>query len=321
MDQIFDGAFATIIALSGDDANSGLPRVGSRSNSISQAVADFGNENQLLSRMPTLKQQLQRSIWSQRAWTFQEGILSRRCLFFTHHQVYFGCNKTGYCESVNGIATTERTLHYESSPEAYDENFDSFSVLLRNPFTKTSSNSSPYGSEKLYDKDVKPMSLTPTYEKYELYDQIIGRYVAKELSYDLDSLNTVSGLLKCLETHIFYEEMYFGLPVADFRHSLSWKQEVMFPHEHEMRQRARRRVCFPSWSWAGWDLKGSIRTRDEIYWWPTIPRPPLRIWTPDGRCLEPHDSPARRPYMSYPGNIVPERQLLDGLYTISGPEL
>jgi hypothetical protein len=32
------------------------------------------------------------SIWNSRGWTFQEALLSQRCLVFCANQVYFTCN-------------------------------------------------------------------------------------------------------------------------------------------------------------------------------------------------------------------------------------
>lgn len=44
----------------------------------------------LVSRPPELV--IQDSQWNQRGWTFQERLLSRRCLMFTEGQVYFQCH-------------------------------------------------------------------------------------------------------------------------------------------------------------------------------------------------------------------------------------
>jgi hypothetical protein len=41
---------------------------------------------------------LERCTWSTRGWTFQEGLLSRRCLIFTADQIYWQCQKSTWCE-------------------------------------------------------------------------------------------------------------------------------------------------------------------------------------------------------------------------------
>ena len=94
------GAWATIISLSGRSARSGLPRVGTLPGVVAQLSCEIGGQR-LLSVMPTLSQQISWSPWVSRAWTFQEGLPSPRCLFFTNHQVYFECNSVQCCESLD----------------------------------------------------------------------------------------------------------------------------------------------------------------------------------------------------------------------------
>lgn len=40
------------------------------------------------------------SSWNKRAWTFQERILSRRCLFFAEGRVYFQCRSTSFSQDI-----------------------------------------------------------------------------------------------------------------------------------------------------------------------------------------------------------------------------
>ena len=44
------------------------------------------------------KTYLQKSTWDTRGWTFQEKVLSRRCLFFMEEQVYWECQRASWCE-------------------------------------------------------------------------------------------------------------------------------------------------------------------------------------------------------------------------------
>ncbi|KAF2812186.1 HET-domain-containing protein, partial [Mytilinidion resinicola] len=95
MDLIYQGAFATIIALDGTDANSGLSGMGPKASRVPQVVAKFGS-CQVASRCPSLGQQLESSPWMRRGWTYQEMVLSQRRIVFTQHQVYFRCDEM-YC--------------------------------------------------------------------------------------------------------------------------------------------------------------------------------------------------------------------------------
>jgi len=51
------------------------------------------------------------SPWNQRAWTYQEGVLSPRCLYFAEGEVYFECNLVHCRES---ISETNSSLHNAS---------------------------------------------------------------------------------------------------------------------------------------------------------------------------------------------------------------
>lgn len=108
MSSIYRGAWATIVALDAKDVYSGIARTGYRPGS-GPAAADLPTTQlvctwegqQLLSVQPTLSQQVTQSIWQTRAWTYQEAVISPRCLYFTKTQVYFECNTMQCCESID----------------------------------------------------------------------------------------------------------------------------------------------------------------------------------------------------------------------------
>jgi hypothetical protein len=54
----------------------------------------------LVSSCPPVSTLIQTSKWATRGWTYQEARLSRRCLFFTEHQVYIVCRETTRSEAV-----------------------------------------------------------------------------------------------------------------------------------------------------------------------------------------------------------------------------
>jgi hypothetical protein len=66
-------------------------------NSPANVLQDY----ELRTVMPTLCQQIPQSNWTTRAWTYQEALLSPRCLYFTPHQVYFECSLVQCCESLD----------------------------------------------------------------------------------------------------------------------------------------------------------------------------------------------------------------------------
>ncbi|KAF5637781.1 heterokaryon incompatibility (HET) domain protein [Fusarium sp. NRRL 52700] len=98
MDMVYNLATVTLIAACGKNANFGLPGVSSTSRQ-EQPVID--SDGQTYVTFDTqLEARIKRSPWWSRAWTYQEGIFSTRCLFFTETEVYFECNTSWTHESL-----------------------------------------------------------------------------------------------------------------------------------------------------------------------------------------------------------------------------
>jgi hypothetical protein len=98
MDAIYNSAYVTIAAASGNSANSGLPGI-SRPRAVSQIIENV-DRLQFTIPLPTyMDLESDPSIyWNSRGWTFQEKILSKRLLVFTDYQVYFQCSNMVWCE-------------------------------------------------------------------------------------------------------------------------------------------------------------------------------------------------------------------------------
>ncbi|KAF2867743.1 heterokaryon incompatibility protein-domain-containing protein, partial [Massariosphaeria phaeospora] len=94
MDLIYENADLTIVAAAGQNDQYGLPGIGTRADTQAkrppQPAATIGNL-QLVSSLPDIELYLSESKWSTRGWTYQEALLSRRCLMFFTSQVYFVC--------------------------------------------------------------------------------------------------------------------------------------------------------------------------------------------------------------------------------------
>ena len=82
--SIYQGAWITLIDLSGTSAESGIPRL-SRTVHFDQLSCQLAGGSTVVSLMPTLSQQIWTCPWVQRAWTLQEGLLSARCLYVSDH--------------------------------------------------------------------------------------------------------------------------------------------------------------------------------------------------------------------------------------------
>ncbi|TRX94471.1 hypothetical protein FHL15_004626 [Xylaria flabelliformis] len=127
MDHIYENATMTIVAMAGSDDTYGLPGVGtepivSRNEPAKATLAG----HTLVSLNPDILASVRNSEWSTRAWTFQEALLSRRCLLFTPDQVYFICRTTYWSEFLPNFPDIK--LH---SGDSADTQFDPDSVASR----------------------------------------------------------------------------------------------------------------------------------------------------------------------------------------------
>jgi hypothetical protein len=98
MDLVYRRAQATIIAAAGSDPTFGPPGVSS-ARGVHQASIKM--EAISLAAFPYDPwMPVRNSTWENRAWTFQEGLLSPRRIFFTGEQMVFNCSAGWHCETI-----------------------------------------------------------------------------------------------------------------------------------------------------------------------------------------------------------------------------
>lgn len=100
MGAIYRGADLTIIASAGQDSNHGLPGVGTTRRK-EQLLVELDSWTVLWTGPDPMKE-TDNSTWWRRGWTFQEGVLSRRRLFFTDRQSWFECGNAWWKEGYDG---------------------------------------------------------------------------------------------------------------------------------------------------------------------------------------------------------------------------
>jgi hypothetical protein len=88
MSIIYGCATLTIVALSGQSSNAGLPGVSSPRR---MPVKETVNGRTLFTMPSETSAELDTSLWITRAWTLQERFLSTRILYFSDTQVWFDC--------------------------------------------------------------------------------------------------------------------------------------------------------------------------------------------------------------------------------------
>lgn len=253
MSIIYRGAETTIIALSGETANSGLARMPSNDAMYPQLRCCV-NGKRLVGLMPTLSQQVWSSTWGSRAWTLQEALLSCRCLYISEHQLYFECNAMQCSESLNEARSW---VHQTYRDEEFLRNGHSEPMIgagvLRSPFV---------GSSQVNDR-------------LRQYTVLANLYSYRNMTDPEDALNAFYGIIHYLE-EIGYKEGFFGgLPTEDMNWALLWDSK--WPSDQRKR--------FPTWSWAGWEAALAEATPLDVtkpHQFPVW----LRMWKLDSKQKE-----------------------------------
>ncbi|CAH0053705.1 unnamed protein product [Clonostachys solani] len=135
MDSIYRQSVITIVAASGANADAGIPGVRPETRHLEQHTLqargvpfiDSVDSNQLgLLPFDAEPMWVSDTPWAQRAWTFQEGLVSRRLLFFTAEQVYWSCRRGLLSEDTvehfsleDGDAEPKRDLYNKFDPKEY----------------------------------------------------------------------------------------------------------------------------------------------------------------------------------------------------------
>jgi len=236
MNLIYRGAEITVTAAAGTDAKSGLAGVGGTSR-IPQHSLRIGNVS-IVSSMHVPRCSIENSTWWTRAWTYQEGILSRRRLVFTEHEVYFEC----------------MAMHCR---ESWDMNLHELHSHGRFRF---------FIHAGLFSGSTAKMSKVPRsrFRNLENFRNMIAAFSTKVFSKDYgekDSLRALAGVVNDFETRESPVFQWWGIPflhapdnplesIKTFVMSLLWRHH---PTNLSLKSnRPQRRSNFPSWSWAGW---------------------------------------------------------------------
>lgn len=231
MASIYSGAWLTLVALSGEDGNSGLARSGactdigkSKERAFSQWTCSSGSTS-LITVPHTLSYQIRKSKWATRGWTLQEAVLSPRCLYFADEQTYFECNRHQSCEALENSGSQ---LHSANETRPEDGHL-------------------PYDKEKVCFKNLLQIN-SPAHpnDPVRFYEFLVVNYTARFLSNEADILSAFSAILTEFERTRKWS-FAWGLPRHLFSSHLMWE---LGPYDKT--NDLTRRSGFPSWSWLGW---------------------------------------------------------------------
>ena len=236
MGSIYSRALFTIIAAAGGHANSGLPGVARGSRKQVQKVLKLG-DCELLTVIDIRNKPcgIDETVWAERAWTFQERVLSSRILVFSESQAYWNCRATSHSEEQaleQARVIDRRHLLFPQKPSA--------DCLTREP--------------------LEPL------EYRNMYHDLLYSYRERRLSYETDMLNAFNGVSEILGA-LQGDTFHWGLPESLFSYAMTWfftgpssrnYIEVPIFDSNGWKEI----VPIPSWSWAAWS--GSDPTRSPF---------------------------------------------------------
>lgn len=222
MCTIYRQAEATIIVAPAWDCTKGIPGVNNSARSAWQRSEQFDGMRLITSHL-SLGVVVKSSRWGRRGWTFQEGLMSRRCIVFGPEQVYYQCAGGTWCESM-------LEPHSHTSPSNLDHLFEG---TLRDPFLDESSD--------------------PT----SLYWSLVKDYTSRDLTYATDALRGFTGFLEHFSA-LRNMSFLWGLP-----NQPSLSRNLLWGHIPAPHQQVTRRPAFPSWSWAGWSGRATLEYLGE----------------------------------------------------------
>ncbi|KAK6074289.1 hypothetical protein SCUP234_08339 [Seiridium cupressi] len=234
MDLIYGNADLTICAADGDAA-AGLHAMSPGTHNTKQCRGRVAGLNLMVTRPPEMY--IRSSEWNERAWTFQERLLSRRCLIFTNSRVYFQCRSTGMSEDIYA-----------------DRKGAGWSLDLKDA-----------PMQMLRQLDSRP---------FWVYMKSIELYTERKLSNAADILAAFSGMSNLINEHLKAPFIH-GLPSSHFDLALLWepvsvvRRRVLGDDKDgkDSRLSAEKKTNnsvpdFPSWSWAGWE--GPVAYKDSV---------------------------------------------------------
>lgn len=236
MDKIYMYADVTIVAAGGDNAWSGLHGV--RTHRESVAIDQSFEALTLCSWYPpetAYNRTISTSPWTNRAWTLQEQILSRRRLVFGQHQMVWHC-EAAYWPETFAIA------------EACDI---------------------PGIGIEIGDLPTRGQNPPADTSAFQRYTSMLAEASSRKLGFEEDRLLCVQGILNVLSTD-FPAGFLWGMPKDVFDSTMLFCASPFgdgAPYD--------RRRGFPSWSWTGWKTQVTCSvTSPYMYGFSTIEAQP-----------------------------------------------
>ncbi|KAF5633314.1 ankyrin repeat-containing protein [Fusarium tjaetaba] len=263
MHLVYANAEVTLIAAAGEDSSAGLRGVPGRPRNRQPSA--FIQGHALASIPPDPSHHVgSNSTWATRAWTYQEGLLARRRLYFSEHEMSYECRNMLCREAIR-------------LPRGFEQRISGHKPRFMEPFWM-------YQPYRLPGMDTSHTGIG-------LFD-LLAVYSKRQLTLESDTLNAMLGIFNLVAQHKTRPIYHIcGVPIlrlddprpgtrnwgqrktkvsgdncgtdinpavslGGFVDGLCWRLE----------ETAHRRPGFPSWSWTGWQgvVTGAERHMDPI---------------------------------------------------------
>jgi hypothetical protein len=195
MNETYENALLTIVAAGGESCESSLFGATPVQTNVTRSV-EVVDGLPLVWTPADLQSTLQESVYDTRGWTFQERLLSRRCLYFTDAQVYITCRLTSEREDNQNM----ELMHLQE-----DASFISSNPILTSRTVQNRLDTSP----------------THWHDFFWTYNSLLHRYTSRELTDPSDVLKALAGIMNTLE-NTFKTRFIYGLPEALLDIGLLW---------------------------------------------------------------------------------------------------
>ncbi|KAM0194730.1 hypothetical protein ACHAPI_007027 [Fusarium lateritium] len=267
MHLVYANAEITLIAAAGKDASAGLPGAPGRPRKQPPSALIQNHALTCIPPDPSFHVR-SNSTWAKRGWTYQEGLLSRRRLYFSEYEMSYECRHMLCREAIR-------------LPRGLEQCISGHKPRFMEPFWM-------YQPYKLPGMD---SSLTGI----GLFD-LLAVYSSRQLSFPSDTLNAMLGILSLLAQqkrnpiyHICGVPL-LRLPDHKEHRSLRNKRKSSESGSNSdtdaatlglggflnglcwrLQEPAQRRPSFPSWSWTGWQglvtgIKRQAMDRSNLDW-------------------------------------------------------
>lgn len=254
MDKVYGRSALTIVVATATSPTQdyGIPGIGDTPRTRRQHLEHL-EEIGLVSALSDYHAALETSVWITRGWTFQENILSRRCLIFTDHQMFFRCGRDARCEDIQAEGCANQLKSHPAKPvppRGY------LNYALNGHFLEIASKGQTFAE----------------------YSSLVSGYSPRSFTMCGDVLNAFTGIMAVLLPYLPKPQgFFFGLPMHNFAQAILW-----YPTSRLERRKTANiegtEIALPTWSWVGWVgsvgydrstimLKQDRLDRVMVFWW------------------------------------------------------